>query len=73
MDFLIKDEDYYFIVLVYLEFIDIYCKLECYEVFYMVVDSCIVIVEWVVDNGLGILVRVYVDRGKMVDVDKDFE
>lgn len=73
LDLLAKDEDYYSISLVYLEFIDIYRKLERYDESYMAADSCIAIVERAVDNGQGILARAYADRGKTADADKDFE
>lgn len=73
LDLLAKDQDYYSIALVYLEFIDIYRKLERYEASYMAADSCIAIVERAVDNGQGILARAYADRGKTADADKDFE
>ena len=73
LDLLIKDEDYYSISLVYLEFIDIYRKLERYDESFTAADSCIAIVERAVDNGQAIMARAYADRGKTAAVVEDFE
>lgn len=68
-----KEEDYYSISLVYLEFIDVYRLLGRYDESFEAADSCIVIVERAVPNGQFILARAYGEKGKTAEKVENFE
>jgi len=73
LELLRKEEEYYSISLVYLEFIHVYRLLERYDESFEAADSCIVIVERAVPNGQFILARAYAEKGKTAEKVEDFE
>ncbi len=68
-----KEEQYYSISLVYLEFIHVYRLLERYDESFAAADSCITIVERAVPNGQFILARAYAEKGKTAEKVGNFE
>ena len=68
-----KEEDYYSISLVYLNFIDVYRLLGRYDESFEAADSCITIVERAVPNGPFILARAYAKKGKTAEKVGNFE